>query len=142
LATGALIILDDMLVCDFQVEDIVPEPKHAPEMASSRPRSPPNRCSRSAFGGDQQEVLSQRYARLNVLPSAALRHPRRRPGSVSRKPRHGGPYGNEFLVVPVHPAAPNRQHRTSGGVERSCNQFAAPSLFPSATVLEKAIVYW
>jgi hypothetical protein len=111
LATGALIILDDMLVCDFQVEDIVPEPKHAPEngVIQEAEISRPIDVVDQLFGGDQQEVL---FAKVCSSERAAFRQllPRQfktlRLGQYRGSPGMEALYGNEFLVVPVHPCRP------------------------------------
>ena len=118
LAADALIILDDMLVCDFEVEDIASKPKHAPkdgviqECQISRPIDVVDQF----FGGDQEEVL---FAKICSPERAAFRQLLARQFKTLRLGQYrGGPcvkalYGHKFLVVPVHPAPQIDSNSTS-----------------------------
>jgi hypothetical protein len=112
LAPPALVILDHMLVRRFEIDNVIPEPKHGPEngIIQESELSRPINIVNQLFGGDQEKVLlakvrSSMPAALGQLPSGKfntlhLIQDCRGPGvqALNR---------NKFLVVFVHaPAAP------------------------------------
>jgi len=119
LASPALVILDYMLVRRFESDNVIPEPKHAPEngIVQETEVSRPINVVNQLFGGDQEKMS---FAKIRSSIPAALRQLPSRQFKTFHLNQYGRSPGvqalnnYEFLVVFVHaPAAPNRTRSTA-----------------------------
>src|SRR5262245_25782648 len=111
-APPALVILDHMLVRRFEIDDVIPETKHAPEngIIQESELSRPINVVNQLLGGDQEKVLLEKVrssipAALRQLPTSPIQLAP--PASVLRKPRYAGPQRQQIFgrLCPT-PAAP------------------------------------
>jgi hypothetical protein len=111
-APPALVILDHTLVRRFEIDDVIPEAKHAPEnrIIQESELSRPINVVNQLLGGDQEKVLLEKVR--SSIPAALRQLPPRRFNTLHLLQYCGSPgmqalNGNKFLVVFVHaPAAP------------------------------------
>lgn len=112
LAPDALVALDHVLVGDFEIDNIVPKPKHLPEnvVIQKLEVSGPIDVVDQFFGGDQKKVL---FAKVGSSISTASGQLLPREFNAVHLGEYGGRpgvqalYGDKFLVVFVHaPPAP------------------------------------
>jgi hypothetical protein len=112
LAPPALVILDHMLVRSFEIDNVVPEPKHGPEngIIQESELSRPINVVDQLFGRDQEKVLLAKVR--SSIPATPRQLPSRQFNTLYLIQDCGGPgvqalNGDKFLVVFVHaPAAP------------------------------------
>jgi len=101
-----------MLVRSFEIDNVVPEPKHGPEngIIEESELSRPVNVVNQLFGGDQQKVLLAKVR--SSIPAALRQLPSRQFNTLyliqdCRGPGVQALNGDKFLVVFVHaPAAP------------------------------------
>jgi hypothetical protein len=112
LAPPALVVLDHVLVRSFEIDNVIPEPKHAPEngIIQESELSGPIDVVNQLFGGDQEKVLLAKVR--SSIPAALRQLPSRKFNTLHLLQYCRGPgvqalNRNKFLVVFVHaPAAP------------------------------------